>query len=93
MATMRAAVEALEATESRLLADLEQRQAALETAGTTAAAREEALAQKTADNKWLQVQCHNADCQVCPALSQNTSWGHRATCSCNEMIAGMRNVI
>ena len=66
MATMRAAVEALEATKSRLMADLEQRQTALDAAGTRAAAREEALAQQTADNKWLQVQCHFA---VCSSLS------------------------
>ena len=69
MTTMRAALEALEATRSRLMADLEQRQAALDAAGTTAAAREEAIAHKTADNKWLQVQCHFGVCRVCPGVT------------------------
>ena len=81
MTTMRAAVEALEATKLELMADLEQQQAALDTASTTVAAREEALAQKTADNKWLQVQCHFqfANLSCCHGLS--TRWGHGAACS------------
>ena len=90
MATMRAAVEALEATKSRLMADLEQRQTALDAAGTRAAAQEETIAQQTADNKWLQVQCQFAVYQVCPAASLSISWGHGAACSCHGVIAGMQ---
>ena len=81
MTTMRAAVEALEANKARLMADFEQQQAALDAAGTTAAAREEALAQKTADNKWLQVQCCSGVCLCCPAVSLSTCCSHGAACS------------